>query len=210
MNDSIASDPKRRELEELLPFYANGRISDADKRRVEAALRKANFVIVQDISKNASSLDFADLILPAAGYMEKSGTMTNADRRVSLVQKITDAPAQALPDAEIMWRFAAKMGWQKSFNYSSYEQIFDEYKMQTKGTNIDVSGLSHAYLKANGSVQWPFSCADSKGTPRLFTDHRFYTPDARANMFAVAPDNASESTDAEFPLILTTSPNWMR
>ena len=173
-------------------------------RRVEAALRKANFVIVQDISKNASSLDFADLILPAAGYMEKSGTMTNADRRVSLVQKITAAPAQALPDAEIIWRFAAKMGWQKSFNYSSYEQIFDEYKMQTKGTNVDVSGLSHAYLKANGSVQWPFSCADSKGTPRLFTDHRFYTPDARANMFAVAPDNASESTDAEFPLILTT------
>ena len=172
--------------------------------RVEAALSRANFVIVQDISKNASSLDFADMILPAAGFMEKTGTMTNADRRVSLVQKITEPPAQALPDAEIIWRFAAKMGWQKSFNYNSYQAIFDEYKQQTKGTNIDVSGLSYNYLKTNGAVQWPFKTVDSQGTPRLFTDHQFYTPDARANLFGVSPENTSEDCDVDYPLILTT------
>ena len=86
-------------------------VSMPEARRIEQALQKANFVVVQDISKSSATLAFADVVLPAAGYMEKSGTMTNAERRIGLVEKVVEPPGYALPDAEIIWRFAEKMGW---------------------------------------------------------------------------------------------------
>ena len=178
-------------------------VSMPDARRIEVALRKANFVVVQDISRSSASLAFADVVLPAAGYMEKTGTMTNAERRVSLVQKVLEPPGQALADAEILWRFADKMGWKSSFRYRSYEDIFEEYKQQTRQTNLDVSGISYDLLR-QGSVQWPYAAQDGRSTPRLFGDGQFYTADGKANVFAVASADESEPTSATYPLILNT------
>lgn len=178
-------------------------VSMPDARRVEAALRKANFVVVQDISRSAATLAFADVVLPAAGYMEKTGTMTNAERRVSLVQKIMEPPGQALADAEILWRFADKMGWKQSFRYRSYEDIFEEYKQQTCQTNLDMSGMSYDLLRQN-SVQWPYSEHGAASTPRLFGDGQFYTPDGKANVFATEPEDQSEPISTAYPLILNT------
>ena len=180
-------------------------VSMPDAKRIEAALAKANFVVVQEISKSSATLAFADVVLPAAGYMEKTGTMTNSERRVSLVQKMIEPPGQALSDAEILWRFADKMGWKKSFNYRSYEDIFKEYARQTQGTNVDVSGVSYALLRER-SVQWPYpkGTLDGAETPRLFTDGRFYTESGRANLFAVPTENTSEPLTQAYPLILNT------
>lgn len=75
-------------------------------RQAEAALRKAKFVVVQDISNKPETLAYADVVLPAAGWLEKEGTMTNSERRISYLAKATDAPGEALPDAEIICRFA--------------------------------------------------------------------------------------------------------
>ncbi|MFK7900629.1 MAG: FAD-dependent oxidoreductase, partial [Cyclobacteriaceae bacterium] len=179
-------------------------VSLPDARKVEAALKKAKFVVVQDISGLSDTVPFADLVLPAAGYMEKEGTMTNSDRRVSLVQKVVDAPGEALPDAEILWKFADKMGWKKQFDYRSYEEIYDEHKGLTKNTNIDVSGVSYKYLREKGTVQWPFPEGATKGVERLFTDHKFYTDNKKAKLFGVASHNESESLDENYPLVLTT------
>src|SRR5690606_17792935 len=71
-------------------------------RRVEQALKKAKFVVVQEISNKPQTLDYADAILPAAGWAEKEGTMTNSERRISHLHKIIDPPGEALPDAEII------------------------------------------------------------------------------------------------------------
>jgi ferredoxin-nitrate reductase len=77
-------------------------------RIAEEALKKAKFVVVQEISSKPETLAYADVILPAAAWAEKEGTMTNSERRISYLNKIIDAPGGALPDAEIICRFAKK------------------------------------------------------------------------------------------------------
>ncbi|SHG11209.1 ferredoxin-nitrate reductase [Fodinibius roseus] len=169
---------------------------------VEEALEKAKFVIVQDISQDSATVDYADLVLPAAGYLEKEGTMTNSDRRISYLNKVVEAPGEALPDAEILCRFARKMGY-RGFDFDTAADIFAEHCKLTRGTNIDISGLSHEYLKQNGTVQWPFPEGAQEGTRRLFTDHEFYTQNGRAKIHTQdkgRPERPGENN----PLVLTT------
>ncbi len=184
-------------------------------RVAEAGLQKAKFVVVQDISNKVETLQYADVVLPAASWAEKEGTMTNAARYISYLNKITDAPGEALPDAEIICRFAKKMGY-KGFDYKNFGEIYAEHAALTEGTNIDISGLSYAILKEKRAVQWPYKKVDSLklavdsntnkyfGTPRLFTDHKFYTPDKKANIHSFSDENKSEALTLEHPLILTT------
>lgn len=182
----------------------NPTVSLPDSNLVEEALKKAKFVIVQDISNRSDTVKFADLVLPGAAWLEKEGTMTNSERRITYLNKVVEAPGEALPDAEILYRFAAKMGYEKAFNYSSFADIYKEHTLLTKGTNIDISGLSYERLKTEGSFQWPVPDEQHKGTQRLFTDHKFYTPNKRAKIHTVPSANASEKTSPVYPLILTT------
>ena len=90
------------------------------------------------------------------------------------------------------------------FNYQSLSEVYDEHCRLTKGTNIDISGLSYERLQKKGSVQWPVPSPDHPGTPRLFTDKKFYTPNGRAQIHSLLPENEAESTSEDLPLILTT------
>lgn len=179
-------------------------VSLPDARNVDVALKNSRFVVVQDISSRSDTLPYADLVLPAAGWLEKDGTMTNSDRRITYLEKGIDPPGQALSDVEILCRFAAKMGYGKSFNYKSTEEIFKEHCRLTKGTKIDISGLNYDVLKEQRSVQWPFPEHASEGTKRLFTDHQFYTPSGKAKIHPVPDIVNSEKPDSDFPLILIT------
>ena len=181
----------------------NPAVSLPDLDRVERAYKKAKFIMVSDISGKSDTLRFADLILPAAGWAEKEGTMTNSERRISYLPKLVDAPGNALPDTEIMIRFAQKMGFGHAFNYPNSEAIFNEHRALTRGTNIDICGVSYDRLK-EGSIQWPCPSEDHPGTDRLFTDNKFWTPNGRAQVHIVAPENQSEEVNADYPLILTT------
>ncbi|NNE77477.1 MAG: FAD-dependent oxidoreductase, partial [Pricia sp.] len=144
------------------------------------------------------------LLLPAAGWLEKEGTMTNSERRISYLPKVIDAPGEALPDVEILWRFAQAMDYE-GFDYTNASEVYDEHCLLTKGTNIDISGLSYKRLKEEGSFQWPVPHKTHMGTPRLFTDFQFYTNDKKAHFNAPRSlYNKSEQVDADFPLILNT------
>ncbi|SDR02292.1 nitrate reductase [Flagellimonas zhangzhouensis] len=179
-------------------------VSMPNAKQIEKALEKANFVIVQDISHNSETTKYADLLLPAAGWLEKEGTMTNSERRISYLPKVIDAPGEALPDVEILWRFAQEMGFH-GFDYTNASQVYDEYCLMTKGTTIDISGLSYERLKTEGSFQWPVPSPDHKGTPRLFQDQNYFTSDGKAHFNAPRNlYNKSETTSPEFPLILNT------
>jgi ferredoxin-nitrate reductase len=191
-------------LKAIWVICTNPLVSLPDARLADEALRKANFVIVQDISSNSDTLKYADLVLPAAAWAEKEGTMTNSERRISYLQPIVPPPAEALPDTEIIRRFAHKMGYGQFFNYKNTEEVFLEHCQTTKGTNIDISGLNYSILSQRGSVRWPFPEGATEDTPRLFTDGKFYTPNQRAKIHSVPDDNHSEATDELFPLILTT------
>ncbi len=190
-------------LKAIWIICTNPMVSLPNLKRVEEALKKADLVIVQDISKNADSLQFADIVLPAAGWLEKEGTMTNSDRRISYLPKAIDAPGEARSDIDILLDFAQRMGF-SNMDFENCEAIFNEHKGLTKGTNIDINGLTYDYLKKNRSAQWPFPEGHTKGIERLFTDYKFYTPNQKAKIIAVEPDNQSEPLTPEAPLILTT------
>jgi ferredoxin-nitrate reductase len=190
-------------LKAIWIICTNPLVSLPNARLVEEALKKAPFVIVQDISHNSNTCEYADVILPAAGWTEKEGTMTNSDRRVSYLSKVSEPPGEAKPDAEVLCDFANRMGY-KGFKFESVAQIFNEHAQLTKGTNIDISGLTHERLNLKGSTQWPYPEGSVDGTDRLFTDFKFYTPDGKAKINAPKPENQSEAPTPDFPLILTT------
>jgi len=191
------------ELKAIWIICTNPIVSLPNGRRVEEALKKARFVVVQDISNLSDTLPFADLVLPAAGHFEKEGTMTNSERRISHLSKVTNPPGEALPDTEILCMFAKAMGF-KGFDYNSAAEIFAEHCQLTKGTNIDISGLSYELLKSEGTFQWPVTERNTKGTPRLFTDHQFFTANKKAKFHPLEASNQSEPVSPDFPLVLTT------
>jgi ferredoxin-nitrate reductase len=188
----------------------NPLVSLPDARIAEEGFKKAKFVVVQEISNKPETLQYADVVLPAASWTEKEGTMTNAERRISYLNKVVDAPGEALPDAEIICRFAKKMGF-SGFDYKSFSEIFAEHAALTKGTNIDISGLNYDILTEKRSVQWPYTSINAEsnnglgyGTRRLFTDKIFYTPSKKVRIHSFGDENLSEKIDPTHPLILTT------
>jgi ferredoxin-nitrate reductase len=202
----------RGELKAIWITGTNPCTSLPGSRMVEEALRKAKFVVLQEISSKASSLPFADVVFPAATWAEKEGTMTNAERRISYLHKITDAPGEALPDSAIICRFAQKMGF-TGFDYQHPSEIFREHALLTKNTNIDISGLSYEILKKRRSVQWPYTTEMHNRTEdagqfqeaaRPFEDAQFYTASRKAIIHSFPDENLSPKTSPEYPLILTT------
>ncbi len=191
-------------LKAIWILCTNPLISLPDVRIAEAGLKKAKFVVVQDVTNKLETLQYADVVLPAAAWTEKEGTMTNAGRYISHLAKINDAPGEALPDAEIICRFAQKMGYH-GFDYKNFAEIYAEHAALTAGTNIDISGLSYEILKEKRSVQWPYTKKiNGHGTARLFTDKIFPTPSKKANIHSFPDANESEQPDSTHPLILTT------
>ncbi len=182
----------------------NPLVSLPEARRVEKALANAKFVVVQDISHNSDTSKYADLLLPAAGWLEKDGTMTNSERRISYLPKGINPPGEALPDTEILIRFAKKMKF-NGFNFNTTEDIYKEYCLMTKDSNIDVSFLNYNRLIYEGTFQWPVPDYGHPGTPRLFADKKFFTPSQKAIFnIPTSIENTSVPPSAEFPFILTT------
>src|SRR6187399_321468 len=191
-------------LKAIWILCTNPLISLPDVRKAEEGLKKAKFVVVQDVTIKLETLKYADVVLPAAAWAEKEGTMTNAGRYISHLSKIVDAPGEALPDAEIICRFAQKMGFY-GFDFKDAGEIYKEHAALTRDTTIDVSDLNYDILKEKRSVQWPYTKQiNGHGTPRLFTDKKFYTPSQKAHIHSFDDINQSETVDETHPLILTT------
>lgn len=191
-------------LKAIWIMCTNPLISLPDVRIAEEGLKKAKFVVVQEISNKPETLKYADVILPAASWTEKEGTMTNSERRISYLHKIVDPPGEALADAKIIQRFAQKMGY-TGFDYDNVSAIYDEHVQLTAGTNIDISGLNYETLQSKLTVQWPYKAGETgKGTARLFTDKSFYTPSTKAIIHSVPGESRSEQPTPDFPFILTT------
>jgi len=213
--DSISSKPgmtatqlfdnlSNGKLKAIWIICTNPLVSLPNINQVEKSLLKSKFVVVQEISNRSQSLQYADLILPAAAWAEKEGTMTNSERRISYLPKIIDPPGEAKSDVDILCSFAGKMGYH-GFQYANTSEIYDEYCRLTKGTNIDISGLSHQRLQNEGSFQWPVPHQDHPGTKRLFGNKVFHTLSKKA-VFNITNrlSNASQLISKEYPLILTT------
>jgi anaerobic selenocysteine-containing dehydrogenase len=175
-----------------------------DARRAEAALRSADFVVVQDLFPTETTR-FADVLLPAAGWGEKAGTLTSSERRVALAEPLVDPPGEARPDWAIFTALARHLGHGAAFAYRDADDVYEEHAALTAGRTCDVSGLSHERLRRDGTVQWPCPPERPEGTERRYTDGVFATSDGRARVHPTPWRPPPEQPDAEFPLRLTTT-----
>jgi len=180
----------------------NPAVSLPDLERVRAALLRSPFTVVQDAYYPTETAEFAHLLLPAAQWGEKTGTMTNSERMVTLCQAFRDPPGEARPDWQIFAEVGRRLGFAAQFPWGSAAEVFDEYKALTGGRPCDMSGLDHALLAA-GPRRWP-SPAGGEADARLYTDLRFATPDGRARFAACHSRGLAEPPDDGYPFVLTT------
>jgi assimilatory nitrate reductase catalytic subunit len=183
-----------------------------DAARVEAALAACPFVVVSDVEAVTDTARHAHVLLPAAAWGEKDGTVTNSERRISRQRSFLKPPGEARPDWWIVSQVARRMGFARAFDYGSPAQIFREYAALSAHCNsgardFDIGGLADladADYARLAPVQWPVPrdpCATAGG--RFFADGGFFTPDRRARFVATAGLPANRS-DPAFPLILNT------
>ncbi|MCK9285033.1 MAG: molybdopterin-dependent oxidoreductase [Rhodocyclaceae bacterium] len=180
--------------------------------KVHAALAACEFVVVQETHAHTDTAAFADLLLPASGWGEKEGSVTNSERRISRVRAAVPAPGEARADWRIATDFALKLGVrlgcgelaQRLFPYTCPEQVFDEHRATTRGRDLDIAGLSYALLEKAGPQQWPFPEGAEQGQRRLYGDGVFATENGRARFVATRPQATAEVPDARHPFRLTT------
>lgn len=190
-------------LKALWIICTNPMVSLPDSGLTERALQKARFLVVQDISVKNEAISYADVVLPAAGWGEKEGTMTNSERRISHLSAFAKPPGEALPDLEILQKFALKMGF-RSLECTHPEEVFLEHAALTEGTRIDISGLNYSILKKNRGIRWPYPKSNPVEAKGLFLNKKFAHPDGKARMITFVPQKEHEERSPDFPLILTT------
>ena len=167
------------------------------------ALAAAELVIVNDIYHPTETTQWADVVLPAAQWSERDGTLTNSERCISYVEQAIDPPGEALPDWRIICRFAHAMGLGQAFAFRASEEVYEEYKRLTHGQDLDVGGVTYERLKRS-PIQWPCPTPQHRSTMRRYADGVFAHPDGRAKFLAHEYEEPAETVDAEFPMILTT------
>jgi assimilatory nitrate reductase catalytic subunit len=181
-----------------------------DQTAVREALQACPFVVLQEAFHTTETAAFADLLLPAASWGEKDGTVTNSERRISHVRRAIGAPGEARSDWAITVDFAQRLekhlrpGATSLFAFETPAQVFDEYKQLTRGRDLDLSGISHQLIDQLGPQQWPFPAGAREGTARLYLDGVFPTASGRAQFVADPYRAAKEQRDARFPLTLIT------
>jgi assimilatory nitrate reductase catalytic subunit len=180
--------------------------------RVREALTTAEFVVVQEAFAQTDTVPYGDVLLPAASWGEKSGTVTNSERRISRVQAAVDAPGEAKPDwwivNEVARRIEARLSspsqTQTLFAFETPQAVFDEHRTLTEGRDLDIGGLSYAKLEADGPQQWPFAADAMHGQARRYTDGIFATNNGRARFHATRYLPVAEPVDARYPFRLVT------
>jgi formate dehydrogenase major subunit len=167
--------------------------SDPNQNHIMAAMRQMECVIVQDLFLTETA-KFAHVFLPGSSSLEKNGTFTNAERRVSMVRKVVE-PLAGLEDWQITVRMINAMGYPLHYDHPS--QILDEIARLSPA----YQGMSFALIERLGSVQWPCNPEAPEGTEVL---HTTAFPRGRANFMLTGYVATTERADERYPLLLTT------
>ena len=183
----------RGDLKALYVMGENPMISDPDVNHVAEALRRLDFLVVQDIFLSETAR-LADVVLPAASFAEKEGTFTNTERRVQRVRKALEPPGEARTDWEILCDLARRMGCDMS--YADPAQIQDEIASLTP----IYGGITYDRLD-EGPLQWPCPTSDHPGTEYL---HKGRFSRGKGKFHAVEFIPARELPDDEYPFLLST------
>jgi anaerobic selenocysteine-containing dehydrogenase len=158
----------------------NPAVSLPDIARIRKILQKENlFVVVQDAFMTETA-QWADVVLPAAIWGEKTGCYTNVDRTVHLSLKAVEPPGEARADLDIFLDYARRMEFTDKdgaplIKWSTPEETFEAWKKCSKGRPCDYSGMSYAKLNDSGGIQWPCNEQFPDGAERLYTNGMFNT-----------------------------------
>ncbi|SFR65372.1 formate dehydrogenase major subunit [Halogeometricum rufum] len=174
----------------------NAALSEPGVNHAEEILADLDFLVVQDLFVNETA-QYADVVLPACSFVEKTGTFTNTDRTVQMVKQVMEPKGDSRPDWKILQDLANRMG--RDWDYGSTAEIMEEVNSLTPL----YGGVSHARVEAEGGLQWPCWDKDHPGTERLYTEE-FNTDDGKAQMQAIGYSEPAELPDDEYPFTLTT------
>ncbi|MEW6123988.1 MAG: nitrate reductase [Pseudomonadota bacterium] len=202
----------RGEIKALWVMGTNPAVSLPRADAVRAALGTLDlFVLSENVVGNDTFASGPHVVLPAAAWGEKDGTVTNSERRISRQRPFLSCAGEAKPDWWALAQVARRLGHGAAFAWTSPADIFREHAalsgVENDGTrDFDISGLaplSDAAYEALEPVQWPVPAGTQDGPARLFADGRFFTPDRRARF--VAPQApAGPATTEDLPFILNT------
>jgi formate dehydrogenase major subunit len=167
--------------------------SDPNTQHVTDGLRAMECVVVQDLFLNETA-KYAHVFLPGSSFLEKDGTFTNAERRISRVRKVME-PKAGKSEWQITIDLAAALGY--SMSYSHPSEIMDEIARLTP----TFTGVSYARLDELGSIQWPCNAKAPQGTPVMHVD-RFVRGLGRFMITEYVP--TEEKSGPRYPLLLTT------
>jgi formate dehydrogenase alpha subunit len=168
--------------------------SDPDQETVLRALDRLDLLIVQEMFMTETARR-AHLVLPAAGWLEQTGTFTNAERRIQLVRAAVAPPGEARPDWEVVRDVARAMG--PAWEYADPAEVMDEV---ARAAPALFGGVSHARLAPDG-LQWPCPSRDHPGTQRVHADGFMR---GRGRLAVVEPQTSPEHDVAGFPYTLVT------
>lgn len=172
--------------------------SDPNTQHVTHALEHMECVIVQDLFLNETAM-YAHVFFPGASFLEKNGTFTNAERRISPVRRVmapkNNVAGQGYEDWQITAKLAQALGYDMAYQHAS--DIMDEIAALTP----TFKGVSFAKLDQLGSIQWPCNDEYPTGTPTMHIDGFVR---GKGKFFITQYVPTTEKVNAKYPLILTT------
>ena len=196
------------EVDFLWIAATNPVVSFPDLVRTKAALKRSPFTVYQDAYYPVETSAFAHILLPATQWSEKTGTMTNSERCVTLCQAFQPPLGEARDDWSIFAEVGRRLGFADKFNFQSSADVHSEFVQITRDRPCDMTGISHAKLAKLGVMQWQASDQnpeqDQIHNKRLYTDLQFHTPDRKARFGAYHSKGVFEIPDEQYPFILTT------
>ncbi|TVP52751.1 MAG: nitrate reductase, partial [Halomonadaceae bacterium] len=202
----------RGEIQALWIMATNPLVSLPDSNRVRQALERCPLVIVSDCVEDSDTLALADIVLPACGWSEKDGTVTNSERCISRQRAWLPGAGEARPDWWIISQVAAAMGYRQAFDYTSPAAIFREHAalsaLNNQGQRVfnigGLAGVTDQQYEDLKPIQWPVLPGARIGRQRLFGDGRFVTPDGRGRLLPITPRGPEQSCTPGYPLRLNT------
>ncbi|MBR9786396.1 MAG: nitrate reductase [Vibrionaceae bacterium] len=210
----------RGEIKAVWIMATNPIVSLPDSDKIKQALENCPLVVVSDCIEQTATTAYADILLPAQGWSEKSGTVTNSERRISRQRRLLASPGLAKPDWWIISQVAQRIGFKDAFDYLHEGEIFREYAQLTtvgnlghgnekaKQRDLNLAGLTEITDSEYNSLspqQWPVEQKQLEIVhQRMFTDCRYFTENHRANFVAVKHVPPQATTTKVFPLVLNT------
>jgi formate dehydrogenase major subunit len=184
------------ELRGLYVMGENPAMSDPDVNQARCALAALDHLVAQDLFLTETA-SFADVVLPASAFVEKTGSYTNTDRLVQLGRQVVAPPGDARQDLWIVQQLARRLG----LDWPDHQpgEVFDEMRRCMPS----IAGMTWDRLQAQGAITYPCTEEGAPGEPVVFTDH-FPTADGRGRFVPADLLHADERPDADYPLVLIT------